>query len=510
MKGETMMKELQYYLKAGFPAIWIKTWEESRAIEEIACIAKGESPTDSLELKVWSITKGFVDYTTKQADGAEDPFVALNSIEEGTELTIYTLLNFHFFLENPLVLQKIKDLIPHCKQKGKHMIFISPKVTLPVEIEKEITVINFELPSREDLEHPLDIIIRSINGDLKEEPDRKALTEAALGLTLSEAENAFAFAYVKHRHLGPEAIQTVQKEKANVIKKNGILEYIQPEFSLDNIGGLTELKKWLLQRKKAFSEEAKAFGLPSPRGVLLVGVPGAGKSLTAKAVSAAWELPLLRFDVGKVFGSLVGQSEEQMRIALQTAEAVSPCILWIDEIDKCATGMASSGSTDSGVTARVFGTLLTWMQEKKKPVFVFATANSISSLPAEMLRKGRFDELFFVDLPNEEERKEIFEIHIKKRGRDPKSFDLAILSSQSNGFGGAEIEEAVISGLYTAFSEGRDLTTLDILTAIRQTTPLSKSMEESISKTREWARTRARNASSLTEINETEQKRRIM
>ena len=487
-----MRQQIQEYLKAGYPALWIHSYEEDRVIRELIPIAKEEE----LGMQVWSITKGWVDPIQKKQNEALDPISALEFVlsKEGENFCLYVFQNYHFYLENPEILQRLKDLIPIAKAKGRQLIFISCKVDLPAEIEKEITVMDFDLPGMEALGKVLDGLLESAARNI-EIVDRKKLLESALGLTCAEAENALALALVKHKAFNDQAIQTVQQEKANIIKKTGLLEYIAPTFNLDDIGGLAVLKNWLNQRKRSFSDEAKAYGLPAPRGVLLTGIPGAGKSLTAKAVSASWGLPLLRLDMGQLFGSLVGQSEANMRKALKTAETISPCILWLDEIDKGLAGLSSSGSTDSGVTARVFGQFLTWLQEKERPVFVFATANNISSLPPELLRKGRWDEVFFVDLPQTDEREEIFSIHLRKRNRDPKQFDLKALAKASNGFGGAEIEEAVISGMYNSFAEGREVGTLDILMSINETQPLSETMKEQIDRIREWAKNRARNAS---------------
>jgi SpoVK/Ycf46/Vps4 family AAA+-type ATPase len=316
--------------------------------------------------------------------------------------------------------------------------------------------------------------------------------KAALGLTLTEAENVFAKCIVEK---GVFDLDLIVAEKQQLIRKSGVLEYFEARDEVSDIGGLEILKAWLNNRALAFTEKAQKFGLPSPRGILLLGVQGCGKSLTAKAVAHLWRLPLLRLDVGRIFAGLVGSSEQNMRRAIQMAETVSPCVLWLDEIEKGLAGLESSGLADAGVTARVFATLNTWMQEKTKPVFVVATANEIMQLPPELLRKGRFDEIFFVDLPAESERREIFVIHLGRRKRDPKEFDLDRLAAESDGFSGAEIEQAVISGLYAAFEEGREITTEDVLTALRQTVPLSVTMREEIGMVRRWAKGRARPAS---------------
>ena len=264
---------------------------------------------------------------------------------------------------------------------------------------------------------------------------------------------------------------------------------------ISQVAGLDQLKTWLGKRGLAFGDRARQFGLPAPRGVLLLGMQGCGKSLCAKAVASMWRLPLLRFDVGRMFGSLVGSSEENVRRAIQTAESVAPAVLWIDEIDKAFAGAVGSAGSDGGTASRVFGTLLTWLSEKTSSVFVIATANDVSALPPELLRKGRLDEIFYLDLPNDLERREVFRIHLAKRGRDPNGFDLAQLARLSDTFSGAEIEESIISSLFDAFSAGTELDTATIAASLTATVPLSKTMSEELNRLRSWAQGRARPAS---------------
>jgi SpoVK/Ycf46/Vps4 family AAA+-type ATPase len=331
-----------------------------------------------------------------------------------------------------------------------------------------------------------------------------------LGLTLSEAENVLAKTLVEHRCLGEKSVNVIHGEKRQIIRKSGLLEYYDAEGDFASVGGLDAMKGWLLKRAAGFTDQARQFGLPSPKGVLLLGVQGCGKSLMAKTISNTWQLPLLRFDVGKVFGSLVGSSEQNIRRAIKVAESVAPVVFWVDEIDKAFRGSRGSGaSTDSGTSARVFGTFLTWLSEKDKPVFVVATANDVSMLPPELLRKGRFDEIFFVDLPAKPERKAIFEIHLKKRKIDPVSFDVDALASASAGYSGAEIEEAVISAMFDMFYEKQNMTTERLLTSIRQTVPLSKTMSEDIDGLRKWAEGRARPATSPEAMQEGADKRKL-
>jgi SpoVK/Ycf46/Vps4 family AAA+-type ATPase len=287
----------------------------------------------------------------------------------------------------------------------------------------------------------------------------------------------------------------VAAEKKQLIRRNGILEYIEEEATLEQVGGLEELKRWLRQRSQAFTERARQYGLPQPKGMLILGVPGCGKSLIAKTTSRLWELPLLRLDMGRVYdGSTVGRSEANLRSALKTAESIAPVILFIDELDKAFAGSAGSADSDGGTSSRIFGSFLTWMQDKTSPVFVMATANRVDKLPGEFLRKGRFDEIFFVDLPNLEERREIFRIHLARRRPAIDRFDLDQLAKVSEGFSGAEIEQAVIAAMYDAFAQDREFTQLDIIAAVKATLPLSRTMTEQVTALRDWAKHRARPA----------------
>jgi SpoVK/Ycf46/Vps4 family AAA+-type ATPase len=290
-------------------------------------------------------------------------------------------------------------------------------------------------------------------------------------------------------------VDVILTEKEQIIRKSGMLEYYRVDEGMADVGGLDVLKDWVRKRTQAFGQRARDFGLPAPRGILLLGVQGCGKSLSCKAVAANWRLPLLRLDVGKIFGGIVGQSEENMRRAIRMSESIAPTVLWLDELEKGFSGTQSSGVSDGGTTARVFASFVTWLQEKTAPVFVVATANRIDDLPPELLRKGRFDEIFFVDLPSEEERREIFAIHLKKRKRALENFDLDRLADAAVGYSGAEIEQVIVSALYDAFDAGRDINTEDLLRNIHSSIPLSRTMKEQIDDLRMWASTRARNAS---------------
>jgi ATP-dependent 26S proteasome regulatory subunit len=425
----------------------------------------------------------------------------LQAFEKLPEKTILIALDFHAFLRNdpnPVLVRKVKDVLSTAQSQNKNLIIIGCQLHLPPELEKEVAVVEFKLPGRDQLKIVAEGIAKSAGLEIADNGKMEKLLDAASGLTTTEASDAFALSVVEAHDIVPDI---VAREKAATVKKNGILEILETNAKADDIGGLEVLKDWLRKRRLAFGKEAKAFGLPVPKGVLAIGIAGAGKSLTAKATASIFGVPLLKLDAGRLFGSLVGDSERNVRIAIQTAEAVAPCVLFVDELEKSFAGSKSSGQTDGGTSARVFGTFLSWLQDKTAPVFVFATANDISQLPPEFLRKGRFDELWFCDLPSQEERASIWTVHLKKCGRNPDKFDLKELSVRTEGFTGAEIEAIVKDGLFSAFDEDqielkdRQLEDRHLLEAIRNTVPLSRTMASQIEALRAWANGRARRAS---------------
>ncbi|MBR3890925.1 MAG: AAA family ATPase [Bacilli bacterium] len=416
---------------------------------------------------------------------------------------LLVLEDFHPYSETgyPVNIRYIREMMRPQNYNGdykKAIILSSPSKFVPEELSKELPVIEVDLPDRSIIEIIAHTVVEEYSDYCIESEITPKLLESALGLTVMEARLAFAKAIITNRKLTDEEIPLIISEKEQIIKKSGLLEYFHPKEYLTNVGGLENLKEWIHKRGNAYSDDAKAYGLNTPRGVLLLGVPGCGKSLTAKAIANEWQFPLLRFDLGKVFGGVVGESERNIRYALDVAKTISPCVLWIDEIEKGLSGAQSSGKTDGGTSARVFGTFLTWMQEKEEPVFVVATANDISSLPAELLRKGRFDEIFFVDLPSLRERENIFNIHLQSKNRDPNKLNLDIkkLAKSTEGFSGAEIEEVVNEALFNAYASGQeDVEMKNLLECISNTSPLSRTMAETISNLRKWANKRARFAS---------------
>jgi len=497
-------QELETLIRARYPILYVVSSEEMRVQNVVVEIAQRRQK----KVFEWSFSTGIVPAGTsiqlqKHRNAAtKDPLLALDQVIDQVEPAIFVFKDFHPFLtkSNYAVVRKLKEIALQLKNSYKTIVLVAPVLEIPTELEKELTVLNFPLPTRDDLGALLDHIVEDVKQYKQvsvelDDAGRERLLQAALGLTLGEAENVFARIIVKDERLSGEDVNEVFAEKQQIIRKSGLLEYYSTDESFAQVGGLAVLKDWLQKRAVAFTEEARAFGLPAPKGILMLGVQGCGKSLCAKAVSCLWQLPLLRFDMGRMFGSLVGSSEENVRRAIAVAESVAPAILWVDEIDKAFAGSQGSGMTDGGTTARVFGTFLTWLSEKTAPVFVVATANDISQLPPELLRKGRLDEIFFVDLPVEEERREIFGIHLTKRRRNPQQFDLPGLAAASENFSGAEIEQAIISALYDAFYARTEVTTAHVQDALRETVPLAKTMDEQINRLRSWAEGRARNAS---------------
>jgi len=494
------LSDLSVYVRAGYPILSIVSGEEDRALECVEALRRTPAfQAKPRESYVWSVSRGLLD-ANGQPVGREDtrrPDAALLAVARIEKPALVVFKDFHPYLREgspgaSAIVRHLRDLVGDLKRAGKVLLWVSPVLFIPPELEKDITVLDLPLPTEAEYRAVLDELLLSVKDnprvvvDLNDE-GRDELVKACQGLTRAEAENALARTIVSRGRLDGEDVRSILAEKEQIIRKSGILEFTPAVDTFDAIGGLGNLKRWLTRRNQAFSERARKFGLPPPKGVLLVGVPGCGKSLCARAVSAAWRKPLLKFDLGKVFGSLVGQSEENMRKALTVAEGVAPSILWIDELEKGLAG-AGGGGGDGGVSARIFGSLLTWMEEKEKPVFVVATANDVSRLPPELLRKGRMDQIFFVDLPTPRERAEILAIHLARRQRDAGDFDLAAVVHATDDFSGAEIQSVVTEALYTAFEgEEKRLTTDHLLAEARRTVPLARARRAEIEALRRWA-----------------------
>ena len=506
--NNNMITQLSMFFRARFPYIYISTWEEERAIGIIKKLATCEKLIKiKRDVYIWTQTNGFI-LNGQKIDGTNSPDKAIDFIKNCNKNAVFVMCDFNVYFGvkgrqvDYNVVRHLRDIIGELKTSKfrKNVIFIASELLIPDSMQKEITILDMPLPTLDEIKAKLDKMVvqnNQIDTSGLDDDGKERLCKAALGLTLQEAENAFALAMVNDGKIDGKDLHVILSEKMQVIKKTGILEFINTDIKVEDIGGLDNLKNWLNKRNNSWSEAAKKYCLPAPKGVLITGVPGCGKSLTAKAMSAAWQLPLLKLDFGKIFSGIVGSSEENMRKAIKTAEAVAPSILWVDEIEKSLSGINSNG--DSGTSSRIFGTFLTWMQEKTAPVFVIATANNISGLPPELLRKGRFDEIFFVDLPTLKERKEIFKLHLNKRLKDKEvANELPVddllcekLAKMTEGFVGAEIEQVVISALYEAFFNKRAVKFSDLETTIKNVVPLSVTQKEQILSLRQWANVRA-------------------
>ncbi|HEY4238214.1 MAG TPA: AAA family ATPase [Kofleriaceae bacterium] len=491
----TSKGEIADLIKARYSLIWITSPEETRVEEDLRrlCVER------EMRLEVWSITEGFKTIANGQGvRDVKDPMKAIDHVMRAEGRALYVLRDFHPFLKEPAVVRRLRDAATELRKTKKTLCILAPVTKVAPELEKSISaILDWDLPNRMEIEEAARKVLPALPAVTQQviESDptfMERVVEGALGLTLVEAENVFAKSAVRTHTFD---LETILEEKKQIIRKSGLLEYYEHREEFSDVGGMEILKDWLVKRRNAFGSRARDFGLPLPKGMLLIGVPGTGKSLTAKAVGALWEMPLLRLDVGKIFGGLVGSSEENIRTVIKTAEAIAPAILWIDELEKGFSGTQSSGQTDGGTTSRVFGTFITWLQEKSTSVFVIATANNVTALPPELLRKGRFDEIFFCDLPDREDRRQIMDIHLRKKKRDPGQFDMDKIVDATVDFSGAELEQAVVAALYDAFDSGGDLTTETLLNTLRDLVPLAITMREQIEQMREWARTRARPAS---------------
>lgn len=514
MNLDDFTTELECFIRARYAAIYITTFEEERCISIASSIALRLNK----RILIWTSTKGFITTNGASIDNKSLDFrTAVEMAEKlGKEPTLFLWCDIHSYFKNqPVYIRCFKELCQQLREGcPSNSLIISPVMEIPTELQKEITILDLPLPDRKEANQIVQSFIKNYAGQqglsvTNNEEELSSLSQASLGLSQAEMENSLAKSLVKYRAITGNQVKSILEEKKQIIRKSGILEYVSTDnFDMTKIGGLQNLKNWLEKRKLAFQQNALDFGVEYPKGVLLIGIPGCGKSLSAKCVASAWKMPLLKLDMGKIFSGIVGSSEANMRMALSLCETVSPAILWIDEIEKGLSG-TGSGNSDGGTSSRVFENLLMWMQEKKSPVFVFATANDIQRLPPELLRKGRFDEIFFIDLPSEEERNEIFSIMIKGCKRDSNHFDIPKMVELSGetcfGAGirltGSEIESVVKSALLEAFyrksanQTASDMTSEDIISEIKKIVPLAKSRSEDIKSIREWASQNAVRAS---------------
>jgi AAA+ superfamily predicted ATPase len=497
-----IINQLDTYLRARFTLLLLSTKEEERALNILKKLAE-ETHRPALS---WDSVEGFqwLSLSAGAPPTGRDPITALEMLEKSDYQGLFILKDFHESWNNPQVKRKLRNVAQRLKYSQKSLLITAPTSQVPPELQDLTVVVDFPPPEENELGDVFDTLTQLPNIKVNLTPlGKEKLIQAALGLSAAQARRVFSKAIVAGSgEINDKAIDLVTQEKKQIIRESESLEFYPVTESPDNVGGLGVLKEWLRMRERAFTQEARDYGLPIPKGVALIGIPGTGKSLTAKMIGGLWRLPLLRFDVGALFGSLVGESEERTRRALSLAETVAPCVVWIDELEKAL----AHGGLDSGTSTRVFGTILTWMQEKTAPCFVVATANDISSLPPELLRKGRFDEIFFLDLPTAEEREEIFSVHLRKRNRLAQDYDIQKLAVESNGNTGAEIEQAIIDAMFLAFYESREFTTKDIIDTLHRQVPLSISQREVIESLRDWLREGRAQSASFYEPVEAEEK----
>ena len=476
-------EELVLLLLSRYLFIYITTIEEERFEYCINKIIDNYYPSS---IYSWNFIDGYQNNPNYAGQSKRNPLGALELIESLDLLTsrIFILKDFNLFLSDISIVRKIRNLSIKLKNSNSHIIIVASDIQIPPLLKDMITILEFPLPTLSEIKLELKRLFRFM--PMVESIDIDNLSLAYKGMTIELIRRSIA-KLISSKKTAKHIFTIIADEKKQLIQKTDILEFYPVKNTLDDIGGLNNLKAWLHKRSTAFSKQAQTYGLPSPRGILLIGIQGTGKSLSAKAISQQWQIPLLRLDIGKIFGGIVGESESKMRKMIQVAEDLEPCVLWIDEIDKAFSRINSHG--DSGTTNRVLSSFLIWLSEKKKKVFVVATANNILNLPSEMLRKGRFDEIFFLDLPTKSERAKIFQIHLMKvRPLTWKEYNIDYLSDISKDFSGAEIRQSIIEAMYNAFYEKRDFNTDDIVLAINESIPLAFTDSTTIDKMQEWAK----------------------
>jgi SpoVK/Ycf46/Vps4 family AAA+-type ATPase len=476
--------ELLLLLRARYPAIYIATLEEERVEQAISACTQ---QLNNRSVYIWDFVDGYQGNPNDAGIARRNPLQALEHIEKLPEsvAALFVLRDYHRFLDDVAIARKLRNLSRRFKSQAKNILILAPQVQIPDDLAETITVLEFALPDVATIRTEVTRLLAGLNVQLSP-ADSDALVQSCQGLSIERIRRVLARGLAAHGTFRADDIELVLEEKRQTIRQTQILDFYPAKEQISEIGGLDNLKDWLLRRGNAFSDKARQYGLPYPRGLLLVGIQGTGKSLTAKAIAHHWHLPLLRLDVGRLFAGLIGESESRTRQMIQLSEALAPCILWIDEIDKAFAGVDGRG--DSGTSSRVFGTFITWMAEKTSPVFVVATANNIQALPPELLRRGRFDEIFFVGLPTQEERKAIYEVHLSRlRAHNLQSYDLERLAYETPNFSGAEIEQAIVEAMHIGFSQDRDFTTEDILEAASQIVPLARTAQEQVEALQAWA-----------------------
>jgi SpoVK/Ycf46/Vps4 family AAA+-type ATPase len=495
MQKPSVVENIQRALLSRYPILYMVTSEEERAEKALQQVA-GSLFRPAVPVHTWAATTGLTK-NGKAVENTEEPLAALDHIIGSKEAGIYLLKDLHPFLADPAVVRRLRDAYQALLDGKRFLVLLSPLQVIPREIRKEVALVPFDLPSPAELAQVLEGVLGGFSkaGKVKvelPEGERAPFVTALQGLTLNEARHALLRAFSGREVIDGTTLDAVFEEKAQLTRKEGILEFVPQRWLLEEIGGLDNLKDWLLKREKLFKDPDPEARELIPRGVLFMGVSGCGKSMAVKAISSLWNLPLFRLDLGEVFSGSWGTPDEAFANALHTVEVLSPAILWIDEIEMGVAGYVEGAA---GIHARIFAAFLTWMQEKPSQIFVAATANRIDLLPPEVIRKGRFDQIFFCDLPSEKEREEIFDVHLRKRGVSTAKLDLQILAKGTKGWNGAEIEQAVVSALTEARAEKREIEEDDLFFQIGKIVPLSKTMSEKIKQIRSWAHDRAISAS---------------
>ena len=486
--------DLKTLVLSRHPAIVIETTDEGRADAQLAAVASDTG----LTVFDWTITQGLVRQPGTQAMyGTTDPALMLANLAGLTVPGLFVLKDFSVHLSAPAVCRAFRELLERFADAPSQLstfVRLGASVELPAEIESEIVRYDLRLPDRDEYRQAIGAVVESLQANGRAEValrpgDYDAFASALSGLTINQARQAIAQVAIEDGRLAPDDLTRIIDLKSRVLRNDSLLEYFPVADNGFELGGFANLRRWLARARLAFTPEAAALNLPAPKGVLLVGVQGCGKSLAAKVISREWQQPLLKLDAGRLYDKYIGESEKKLRQSLTTAESMAPVILWIDEIEK-GIAPGGGGDADGGLSQRLFGSFLTWLQEKRADVFVVATANDLSALPPELLRKGRFDEIFFVDLPDPAERATILGIHLRLRKQDPARFDLPRIAAAADGFSGAELEQVVISALLRSIQERRPLDTQLLLDELAATVPLSRSRREDIDRLRALAKDR--------------------
>src|SRR5215831_10276092 len=515
-----VLERLKILIDSSTPIIVMETVEETRAVR---LVREASSPLN-LAVFEWSIASGLmrcggepgaVSYEAKfpgstrstlhQPDDAtataiynsREPAQALGTLESVSVEAVFILKDFHRHMEDPVVVRRLRDVGQKFSTNRKTVVITAPELNVPSELSSLVEFVELPLPDKARLRRIVDEVWKRVSSS---RTLRKTIDSAGLdavinnlrGLTEEEADRAISQALVTRYGLVPETVTDVLAAKKDLLRHSGMLDFVDASENMAAVGGLENLKSWLALRRGAWEESAQQFGLEPARGVIILGVQGCGKSLCARAIAGEWKLPLVKFDTAAIYDKFIGETEKRIQKVFRVAEGLAPCVLWIDELEKVFAGSGpDSASVDAGVSSRILASFLSWMQDRRAPVFVAATCNNVTVLPPELIRKGRFDELFFVDLPNTSERKQIFSIQLTKRKRSPADYDLDRVAATAKGFSGAEIESAVQTALYAAFSRKQELSNNDLVNALETTVPLSTTRAEEIAELRAWAQQRA-------------------